>query len=75
MADSKIPREIRRSLLRSEAELAMDLGWSIERTRGGHLKWTPPTGKFVIMPGTPSDRRSYLNARSMLRRHGLPRVG
>lgn len=48
-------------------------GWTIERTKGNHIKLTPPdpTMSQVILPGTPSDWRSLKNVTSQLRRAGL----
>ncbi len=48
-------------------------GWTCERTRNGHVRFTSPKGATVFGPSTPSDRRSLLNVRAQLRREGLPR--
>jgi predicted RNA binding protein YcfA (HicA-like mRNA interferase family) len=47
-------------------------GWSVERTRNGHLRFRPPTGKGQAIVGTtPSDHRTIRNIRAHLRRLGL----
>lgn len=45
-------------------------GWRVERTRRGHLRAVPPQGQMVILPSTPSDRRSLYNAIARLRAQG-----
>lgn len=51
-------------------------GWRMDYTKGGHLKFTHPSGATVFMSKTPSDYRSRKNflakcKRSLLeRRHG-----
>lgn len=53
-------------------KLAVEQGWRVEYTKGGHLKWFPPVGtEFVVSSSTPSDYRAIKNLRAMLRRHGL----
>lgn len=53
--------------------LAEDCGWTVEHTRGNHLRWLPPDGgSFVISSATPSDHRALLNLRAHLRQRGLP---
>lgn len=49
-------------------------GWRTEFTRGGHMKWLPPEGPFVISSATPSDGHAIDNLRADLRRHGLEGV-
>lgn len=46
-------------------------GCTVERTGGGHLKVTTPGGEMVYTGSTPSDLRSWLNARARLRRAGV----
>lgn len=29
------------------------VGWTVENTRGGHLRWTRPDGAYCITPSTP----------------------
>lgn len=66
----------RRSRLRDVAAAALEQGWVIESTAGGHLKWTPPNGKFpVFTPATSSDWRGRKNALSDLRKRGLDTKG
>lgn len=52
---------------------AQEQGWRVEATKNGHVRFVPPNprGQFVIVPKTPSDHRSYLNSRALLRRQGL----
>lgn len=58
--------------LRSIADLAAELGWTVTRRRGsGHLAWRSPDGAVVFTPSTPSDYRSSKNSRAQLRRAGL----
>lgn len=47
---------------------ACTAGWSITRTRGGHLRFAKPGRAAIFTSSTPSDRRAYLNALAMLRR-------
>lgn len=46
-------------------------GWTVSLTNGGHIKFTAADGTPVFAPSSPSDHRSWKNARSLLRRHGL----
>ena len=58
--------------LRSAARVARKAGWTITVTGGGHLKWTPPAGKFVVTPLSPrAGRRSTDNSLADLRKAGL----
>lgn len=61
-----IPRPWRRI-----AAHAVAAGWTIRRTRRGHLLWTAPDGTRVVTAGTPSDWRSLRNDLAQLRRAGL----
>lgn len=47
---------------------ARELGFSVSRTRGGHLRFTRENGPTVFFSGSPSDRRSMQNGLSKLRR-------
>lgn len=47
---------------------AWTAGWSVTRTRGGHLRFAKPGRAAIFTSSTPSDRRAYLNAMAMLRR-------
>jgi predicted RNA binding protein YcfA (HicA-like mRNA interferase family) len=60
------PRE-----LKTEAKAARKAGWELTRTGGGHIKWKPPAGEFIITPSTPSGSRSIYNIRASLRKAGL----
>lgn len=45
-------------------------GWTVERRPCGHLWLVAPSGERVNAPSTPSDHRSLLNVRAILRRKG-----
>lgn len=49
---------------------AIKQGWSVEATRGNHLKWISPTGDIVISAKTPSDRMTVMCTRLDLKRRG-----
>lgn len=58
--------------LRDLQRLAIEQGWRVERQRrSGHYRWYPPDGPFVVGQSTPSDRRSFANLVSRLKRAGL----
>jgi hypothetical protein len=42
-------------------------GWEVQRTSGGHLRFTKPGCAAVFTSFTTKDRRAELNARSQLR--------
>lgn len=46
-------------------------GWTVERTRGGHLRWKSPKGPVVFSASTPSDHRAVKNHVSEMRKAGL----
>lgn len=43
-------------------------GWSIQKTNGGHFRYTHPSGQFVFGSSTPSDSRSISNERARAER-------
>ena len=48
---------------------AIDAGWQITKTNGGHLKWLSPDGKTMFYSaGTPSDYCAIANIRSRIKR-------
>ena len=57
--------------LRPVAKLARRQGWTLEQRKGGHLRWQPPAGDYIVTSATPSDARAVKNARRDLRRAGL----
>ncbi|SFY07881.1 hypothetical protein [Azotobacter vinelandii] len=59
-------RRLKKSL-RALAELASTEGWMLQRTRGGHLRFSKPGCAPIFMSSTPSDHRAFLNARAQLR--------
>jgi hypothetical protein len=44
------------------------MGWRIEKTNGGHLRWRGPQGELVHSSSTPSDFRSINNLQAQLKR-------
>lgn len=54
--------------LRTLIDFALREGWRVERTPGGHLKFTKPGCASVYTSSTASDHRAGLNARAQLRR-------
>lgn len=58
--------------LRPFVKAAIDQGWSVEKTGGGHLRFKSPTGAVVFTPSTPGGgNRAIENTRAALRRAGL----
>lgn len=57
-----------RENLRQLVEFAEANGWSVSRTRGGHIRFTKPGLGSIYTSSTPSDYRSELNAKARLRR-------
>lgn len=57
--------------IRKLVKAARRQGWTVERTSGGHLRFAPPRGAYIVVSFSPSDHRSWLNARARLRRAGL----
>lgn len=43
-------------------------GWEVQRTSGGHLRFSKPGCASVFTSFTTKDRRAELNARAQLRR-------
>jgi len=54
--------------LRGLIEFAIDEGWHVKRTPGGHLKFTKAGCAAIYTSSTASDHRASLNARAQLRR-------
>jgi predicted RNA binding protein YcfA (HicA-like mRNA interferase family) len=52
-------------------ELAVMQGWSVERTKGSHLKWLSPLGAIMFSASTPSDTRAIQNIKKELRLRGF----
>ncbi len=61
--------------LRELVEFARREGWRVQRTPGGHLKFTKPGCAAVYASSTASDHRASLNMRSQLRRAARHRAG
>lgn len=55
------------------ALLADACDWRIVRQGNNHFAWMPPRSKrIVVTPCSPSDTRSFRNARARLEAAGLP---
>ena len=55
--------------LRSLAREAVHEGWTIELTKGNHLRWVPPGGgDFYISPLTPRTGRCVQRIKSFMRK-------
>lgn len=65
-----IPTKVRQ-VYGATARAAVEQGWTIEMTRGGHVRWTAPSGRVIFSPSSPSDRRAIRNTIAMLRREGF----
>jgi len=57
--------------LRQLMAKAQKQGWIVQRTRGNHLKWQPPRGRFVISAFSPSDQRAIKNIKRELQKNGF----
>jgi hypothetical protein len=59
--------------LKQEARIAEALGWVLLIAGSGHMKWFDPEGVLRVTTSmTPKNgRRSVLNARSQLKKHGI----
>lgn len=49
---------------------AVAQGWTVELTKGGHVRFTAPSGAFVFTGSSPG-ASSHRNLRAQLRRAGL----
>lgn len=55
--------------VRELVEWATDNGWTVEKTNGGHLRYTHPDVKMPVFGAhSPSDHRSVRNMRARLKR-------
>jgi predicted RNA binding protein YcfA (HicA-like mRNA interferase family) len=51
---------------------AENQGWTVRRSKKGHLQFFAPDGKSIVVSGgTPSDHRAMPNLIQRLRRHGF----
>jgi hypothetical protein len=57
--------------LRDLASLAEKQGWEVTFTHGGHLRWRPPDGDYVITSSTPDTKLSFDRAKIDLKKAGL----
>lgn len=63
----RVARELRPFVI-----AAIEQGWTVTKTGGGHLRFQPPKGAPVFTPSTPGGgNRSIDNTRAQLRRAGL----
>ena len=58
-------------VIRRLAKVARRARWTVEATRGDHVRFRSPEGVLVVASQTPSDSRAWLAVRSRLRRAGL----
>ncbi len=54
--------------LKRVVRYAVDHGWFVERTRGGHVRFIKPGGPPVFTGFSPSDARAEKNVLARLRR-------
>lgn len=54
--------------IRKVISLAIKKGYNVELRKGGHYKFTAPTGKFFFTSATPSDKRALANILSDMKR-------
>ncbi|CAI8952543.1 hypothetical protein [Pseudomonas soli] len=54
--------------VRRLAEFALSEGWTLSRSNSGHLKFSKSGFTPIFTSCTPSDRRTELNTRALLRR-------
>lgn len=63
----RVARELRHLVV-----AAIEQGWEVTKTNGGHLKFKAPGGGLVYTPSTPGQgKRGIENATAELRRAGL----
>lgn len=63
--------------LKEAMGLAVDMGWTCDTTKRGHVRLRPPPGgdsprAAIVFPGTSSEYRGHLNTIADLRRAGVP---
>jgi len=51
---------------------ALAAGWDVAKTGANHIRFKGPKGFLYFTGSSPSDSRAVRNARSALRRGGLP---
>lgn len=69
---SSIKRGVKPVDLRDVYQDAIDAGCTVSMTRGNHVRLVLPNGNTHFGPLTSGDRWSAKNARSQLRKKGLP---
>ena len=58
-------------LLRELYQAAREQGWTVTPTKGGHLRWENPDGRFTFSSSSPSRQRVLKHTKADLRRAGL----
>lgn len=56
---------------RPMAKAALDAGWTVSASRGGHVKLTAPDGTHVPLPGTSRSAGLHRRISTQLRKMGL----
>ena len=54
--------------IRKVISLAIKKGYNVELRKGGHYKFTAPSGKFFFTSATPSDKRALANILADMKR-------
>lgn len=57
--------------MRQWRKVAEGAGWEVVRLKSGHWQFRAPNGQKITVCHSPSDKRSVLNDRALLRRAGL----
>lgn len=68
MNNATSPLRGARKAIQDLAEFAVLNGWIVQRTRGGHVKFSKGGCTPIYTSFSPSDYRAGLNARAQLRR-------
>jgi predicted RNA binding protein YcfA (HicA-like mRNA interferase family) len=68
---SKEEKMITHKELKVLEKQALNQGWRVLHSKGGHIKWVAPNGKIVFTSATPSDNRAIKNIQSNLKSAGL----
>ena len=60
--------KIKNSAMRELVEFARSLGYSVERSKSGHIKFMQAGISPIFTSSTPSDCRSWMNCKARLKR-------
>ena len=66
--------KIKNNGMRELVEFAMQLGYAVERSKSGHIKFTQPGISPTFTSSTPSDCRAWLNCKARLKRQVVQMV-